>query len=219
MGSKIRSAPLVVAASLIVCAGRPLVAQSLADLAAKEEARRKQIAQPSKVLSNKDLPDVPPAEGQPAAPAAAASAGSADKAGDQAAAKDAAKDVSGKEAVKDAPKDGAKDAGAAKDEKAAGASKDAPKDQAYWSTRQRDLQTQLDRDQSFAEALQTRINVLTADFTARDDPAQRAGIGRDRQKALDELDRVKKAIDTDRKAISDFQEEARRASVPPGWLR
>jgi hypothetical protein len=222
MGSKIQSASLVVAASLIVGAGRPLAAQSLADLAAKEEARRKQIAQPAKVLSNKDLPDVPPVESQPAVPAAAAS-GSADKAADQTGAKadagkDAAKEAAGKDA-KDAPKEGAKDAAPAKDDKAAGSSKDAPKDQAYWSTRQRDLQTQLDRDQSFADALQTRINVLTADFTARDDPAQRAGIARDRQKALDELDRVKKAIETDRKAISTFQEEARRASVPPGWLR
>ena len=61
--------------------------------------------------------------------------------------------------------------------------------------------------------------MLTADFTARDDPAQRSAIGRDRQKALDELDRVKKALETDRQALGDFQEEARRASVPPGWLR
>ena len=44
------------------------------------------------------------------------------------------------------------------------------KDQTYWSKRIKDLQTQLDRDQSFAAALQVQINALTTDFTNRDDP-------------------------------------------------
>ena len=202
MASKSQIASLAVGASLIVVAGAPLVSQSLADAAAKEEARRKQVGAPAKVITNKDLPNVPPPEPLPAA-TTATSAGS-----DKTDAKDAPKDA----------KDAAKDAAAGKDQKAA-ASKDAPKDQAYWSTRAKELQTQLDRDVSFADALQTRINVLTADFAARDDPAQRDAIGRDRQKAIEELDRVRKAIDTDRKSITDFQEEARRASVPPGWLR
>jgi hypothetical protein len=71
----------------------------------------------------------------------------------------------------------------------------------------------------FAEALQSRINGLTADFTARDDPAQRAVVATDRQKALAELDRVKNDIVQQTKAIADMQEEARKAGVPPGWLR
>ena len=71
----------------------------------------------------------------------------------------------------------------------------------------------------FAEALQSRINGLTTDFTARDDPAQRAVVANDRQKALAELDRVKNDITQQTKAIADIQEEARRAGVPPGWLR
>lgn len=93
------------------------------------------------------------------------------------------------------------------------------KDQTYWAGRMKALQTQLDRDQTFADALQSRINGLTADFSARDDPAQRAQIGRDRQKALDEQNRLKQAIQDDRKAIVDLEEEARKAGVPAGWLR
>jgi hypothetical protein len=81
------------------------------------------------------------------------------------------------------------------------------------------LLARLDHNHVLADALQSRINALTADFSARDDPAQRALIGVARQKALDELDRLKKSIRSDQKAIADFQEEARRASVPPGWLR
>jgi hypothetical protein len=100
-----------------------------------------------------------------------------------------------------------------------GAPKNSPKTQADWSARAKDLQARLDRDQILADALQSRINALTADFSARDDPAQRAVIGGDRQKAVDELGRLKKLVQDDRKAIADLQEDARRASVPPGWLR
>ena len=95
----------------------------------------------------------------------------------------------------------------------------AVRDQAYWSGRVSALQVQLDRDQVYADALQTRINALTTDFVNRDDPAQRDVIERDRQKALAELDRLKRAVEADRKALADVQEEARRAGVPPGWLR
>jgi hypothetical protein len=168
-------------------AGR-VSAQTLADVAKKEEERRKKVAAPAKVLTNKDLTPTPP--GSPSAPGPAASATPAKP--------------------------------AAADDKAA-ADKDAgdkaPKDQAYWSTRMKAAQQQLDRDSTFHDALQSKINALTTDFSARDDPAQRAIIERDRQKSIAEQNRLKKAIEDDKKAIADLQEEARRAGVPPGWLR
>ena len=71
----------------------------------------------------------------------------------------------------------------------------------------------------FAEALQTRINSLNRDFTSRDNPAQRSQIGRDRTEALSELARVKQDVEKGKQAIADIEEEARKASVPPGWLR
>src|ERR1700719_166874 len=40
---------------LVVGAARPLLGQSLADIARKEEARRKAVKDPGKVLTNKDL--------------------------------------------------------------------------------------------------------------------------------------------------------------------
>ncbi|HET9191702.1 MAG TPA: hypothetical protein VFO21_02420 [Vicinamibacterales bacterium] len=88
-----------------------------------------------------------------------------------------------------------------------------------WRQRIQAARDSLQRSQTFAEALQSRINGLTTDFTARDDPAQRAVVANDRQKALAELDRVKNDIVQQTKAIADIQEEARRAGVPPGWLR
>lgn len=93
------------------------------------------------------------------------------------------------------------------------------KDQAYWSARINAARQALDRSKIFADALQSRINALTNDFAARDDPAQRRQIELERQRALAELERVKKEVTEQTKAISDIEEEARKAGVPPGWLR
>ena len=71
----------------------------------------------------------------------------------------------------------------------------------------------------FLEALQSRVNALSTDFVNRDDPFQRAKIAEDRQKALSEMERVKGEIDQLKKQIDDIEEEARKAGVPPGWLR
>jgi len=93
------------------------------------------------------------------------------------------------------------------------------KNQAYWAGRMKSARDQVQRTQLFADSLQTRINSLTTDFVNRDDPAQRAKIETDRQAALAELERVKKELVEQTKAISAIEEEARRAGVPAGWLR
>jgi hypothetical protein len=77
----------------------------------------------------------------------------------------------------------------------------------------------MSRAQIFAEALQSRINVLSADFVNVDDPAKREVVAAERQKALAELDRVKAEIQKHQKQIVAIQEEARRAGVPAGWVR
>ena len=168
----------------------PIKAQGLGDVARKEEERRKDIKAPAKVYTNKDLGSVPDApSGTFSSPTASVSAST-----------EAPKDAAG---VKS---DDAKDKG-------------PTKDQAYWSGRKKDLQTKLDSDQTLADALQSRINALNTDFVNRDDPVQRAGIDRDRKKANSELDRLKKSVQDGKKALSDLDEEARKAGVPAGWLR
>ena len=67
--------------------------------------------------------------------------------------------------------------------------------------------------------MQTRVNSLTNDFYARDDPAQRAVIWTQRTKALEQMERLKTEIAEGTKAIAKIQEDARKAGVPPGWLR
>jgi hypothetical protein len=191
---------LVIPISILVASTAS--AQSLGDVARKEEARRKAVQGSGKIYTNENLhPEPPPAT--PAAtdatqPAPAASTTSTPKTADDA--KKTADD--GKKPASDTDK------------------KDEPKkDEAYWKQRLTTEREALDRAQSFADALQSRINALATEFTNRDDPAQRGRIATDRQKALAELDRVKQEIQQHTKAIADVQEEGRRAGLPAGWLR
>jgi hypothetical protein len=177
------------AAALVVTAG----AQSLGELAKREEARRKAIKTPGKVLTNDTIRSTAPASapaGPPIAPSQPAPASSA-----------ASGAAPGSAAEKPKPE------------------ADRKTQETAWRQRISAACDFLQRSQMFAEALQSRINGLTADFTSRDDPAQRAVVATDRQKALAELDRVKNDITQQTKTIADIQEEARRAGVPPGWLR
>lgn len=168
-------------------------AQSLADVARQEEARRKAVAGAGKVYTNEALqPEPPPSPGSvPAAtPAAAAPATPG--------------------------ADGAKPADPAAPGAAAGG---AAKTEAEWKKRIADERDALSRAQTFAEAIQTRINVLSADFVNVDDPAKREVVAADRTKALAELDRLKQEIQTRQKAVVSIQDEARKAGVPAGWVR
>jgi hypothetical protein len=169
-------------------------AQSLADIARKEEERRKTVAAPAKVYTNKDLGAVPAGTPTESLPAPGKAADGAPKAADG-------------DAKGSAPK------------AADGDDKAPAKDQKYWAARLKNLQDRLARDQDYADAMQTRINALTTDFVNRDDPAQRAVIGQNRQKSVAELSRLTKSVEDTKKAIADLLEEARRAGVPPGWLR
>src|ERR1700686_1227727 len=57
--------PVAIAVSMLASGVVPLRAQSLADVARQEEARRKEIRQPAKVYTNKDLVSVPSRSTQP----------------------------------------------------------------------------------------------------------------------------------------------------------
>lgn len=93
------------------------------------------------------------------------------------------------------------------------------KDETWWRNRMLQAREAQRRAESFAAALQSQINGLTTDVVNRDDPYQRAKLSDDRLKALSELQRVTSEIEQAKKDIADIEEEARRANVPPGWLR
>jgi hypothetical protein len=174
----------------------PASGQSLASVARKEEARRKDVKQPSRVITNKDLrpvtnPPPPPPPTPDAAPAP------------DAATPAAAEGAEGKAAA---------DSPLTEEEQ-------RKQDEQNWRKKMGDARLALERSQMYADALQSKINALWADFTARDNPVQRADIELERKRAIAELDRVKAEVEAGKKAIIDLEEEARRAGVPPGWIR
>jgi hypothetical protein len=183
------------AVALVVVGAAAASAQSLADVARKEEMRRKAVAGSGKVYTNDELqPEPAPSGSAPAATPAPATPPAA-----------APPAAAGTEPQ--TPADGA------------APSVTTPKTEAEWRKRVADERDALSRAQIFAEALQSRINVLSADFVNVDDPAKRNVVGNERQKALAELDRVKQEIQQRQKAITGIQDEARRAGVPAGWTR
>jgi hypothetical protein len=93
------------------------------------------------------------------------------------------------------------------------------RDEAWWRTSVTDARRALERDQLLADALQSSVNALTTEWSARDDPAQRQLLMERRTQAVGELERMKEQITFDRKVIADLEEAARRDNVPAGWLR
>lgn len=183
-----------VAIALMAASASWAQAQSLAEVAREEAARRKTVAAPGKVYTNNDLkPDFTRPTPPPATPETASAAG-------QGAA---------------APEAGAAAAGAAPGAAPGG----ELRDQAYWSSRMAEARAKVDRSQAFAQALQNRIDMLWTDFVNRGDPVQQRAIEQDRNKALAELETLKREIEANRKAVADIEDEARRAGVPAGWLR
>ena len=96
---------------------------------------------------------------------------------------------------------------------------EAPMDEEGWRTRITGVLQARDRAQLMFAALQNRVDGLWAEFTGRDDPAQRSVIEQERIETLEELDRTNEEIRQLDQDVRDIQEEARRAGVPPGWLR
>jgi hypothetical protein len=187
--------------TLLLLGATAAAAQSLGDVARQEEERRKSVRTAGKTYTNDNLRSEP----APSAPAPAAQGQPAQPAQPAAPAPPAAPGAQ----TPQAQTPGSQPAAPAP----------AAQTEAEWRKRITTAREMLSRSQIFSEALQSRINGLSTEFVNRDDPAQRDMIAAERQKALAELDRVKQEIQQQQKAITDIQEEARRAGVPAGWVR
>ena len=93
------------------------------------------------------------------------------------------------------------------------------KDETWWRNRITAARAALERDKLLLAALDNRVTTLTRDVVNRDDPAQRQALIQERLRALEELDLMKKQVAADTQAIADIEEEARKAGIPPGWIR
>jgi hypothetical protein len=176
-------------AALLVVTPALLSSQGLASVAKKEEERRKNVKQSGKVYTNTNLKS-DITPSPPAPPTNTSAAGPS--------AQVPSVNLPGGETPPAT--------GEVKDEK-------------YWRSRISAARSALERSRIFADALQSRLNALNTDIVNRDDPAQRSQLELERQRAIAEMERVKKEMAEQTKAIADIEDEARKAGVPPGWLR
>lgn len=165
--------------------------QSLADVARNEEARRKAIKAPAKTYTNDDLRRYPVTSTTDVAPPAG-DAKAATAAGVQA----------------ENPSGPAKDATPSVDQ-----------GEEHWRKLITEARSTFARSSTYLEALQSRVTTLTSDFYAREDSAQRGAIWSQRTKVLDDMERLKKDMAEQEKAIAKIEADARRANIPPGWIR
>ena len=93
------------------------------------------------------------------------------------------------------------------------------KGEALWRGKITQAREGLRRNEVFLQALQTRVNSLATDYYGRDDPYQKMKLAGEREQAIQEMEKVKADIEASKKQVADIEEEARRAGVPPGWLR
>src|SRR5687768_13752400 len=132
-----------VAVAIMLAVASTVTAQSLGEVARKEQTRRKNVAGTGKVYTNENLrggsdaaPPPPAAVPSQAPPSPSASQGKSPQA----------------------------------------AADDPKKDEAHWRGRMAAARGSLERARAFQEALQSQINALNRDYTARDDPFQRNGL-------------------------------------------
>lgn len=87
----------------------------------------------------------------------------------------------------------------------------AVKDETYWKERMRALVAQRDNDITQGNAAYRLVGSLMGVRTPF--------LLSEQARAIADLGRWTAQIQNDKRAISDLEEEARRAGVPPGWLR
>lgn len=176
--------------TLLICTCHAAAsAQSLAEVAAAEAARRQGMTLPSKVYTNDSL-SAEKQQGKVAAtlpPVAPATSTPGGTLPDQ--------------IKKDEPK------------------QDETKTEKYWKDRITAAQQGLARNKVLTEAMQSRINTLRADALNIDEPGQRAIVQANLNTAVSEMERLKQEHEKYNKDLTGIQDEARRANVSPGWLR
>ncbi len=183
--------------SILAAGVGPAAAQSLADVARQEQERRKAITQPAKVYTDEDAQKHAPLTTAAARPQAEVAAGQEGAAATAAAA-------SGEQT-------GQASAAAAADA--------APADEAGWRARIKTAEDGLARSRRLLEALEQqamRAAILSANAAAAGQPLPASA---DDAARTEEIERLRAEVDKFTATLGKIQDDARRAGVPPGWVR
>ena len=180
----------------LTVAGSAAFGQSLADVARKEEERRKAVKTPAKVYTVRDVwkavggdPSavLAPPLAQTASPGAPAQPPDSPAAAPQTATPPLA------------PPD--------------------VKDEAYWRRVLGDARSKLERSSLVVGTLRSQYEALAYRFSSLGDATQRALVVAEMEKLQSEIDRLQKEVAQQTQDQASLEEQARRAGVPPGWIR
>jgi hypothetical protein len=97
--------------------------------------------------------------------------------------------------------------------------KEPPKDEAWWRDRIAKARQALTKDEAAIVVAQGKANSLTNEVINIDDPARQMTLRQQLLSALAEVERLKAQIEADKQEIATIQVEARKAGIPPGWIR
>lgn len=101
----------------------------------------------------------------------------------------------------------------------------APNDEKTWREKFADLRHKLEQDQAALDVLQREAGVGMVQYyggdpqKANQDQMSQQPMGADYNKKVADIDAKKKAVEADQQAISDAEDELRKAGGNPGWAR
>lgn len=91
--------------------------------------------------------------------------------------------------------------------------------ESWWRARMAAARAQVSQARERLDQVDGRLAALTRDVVAMDDPVQRERLQQDRQRALLEREDATTAVAQAEAGVALVEEAARRAGVPPGWIR
>ena len=195
--------------ALVVCAGAfaaPAQAQTLAEAAKREAARRARLTESKRVITNADLEALPTRGGAapatPAKPDAILPPTVTEPAGS---AVPATLDGAAAAMPADGQSDGPTPARVKRDEQ-------------HWRERAQVIRQRLTRLQSDAAALDGRVKALNAGIDTAPG-SDRAALAADLRQAAEALARVQEELRLIQGEWRAFEDKAAEANVPPAWIR
>ncbi len=97
--------------------------------------------------------------------------------------------------------------------------KSTKKTKEWWVSRKRKLEEKIASLKKKIQELQQKVNALSTNFLIEQRPIAQQRVKSALEKAKGQLEAAKKELAEAEKALEKLYEDARKAGIPPGWLR
>jgi hypothetical protein len=188
------------AAALVLFSSSAMRAQSLADLARAEAARRAAVENPSPTIKKEDLKPVPPPAARPSAPVAPKSAEAAEQEPAQQGANANGGETSTESVDPAKPRE--------------------KRDEAYWRKRFSDTRGAVNRANEDAAAVQARIAAIDADLqNPALPPARQSTLQAERDRARAAVARFQQQAQELGGELANLEQRAKELKANPDWIK